>query len=189
MRSDEVTGDDRLPMPATLTPQQQAAVDGIVAGPRGALIGPFVPLLRSPELMTRLQLVGEHLRFGSTLPAKLREIAILVVARQWDQGFEWGHHAPLAREAGVDEQVITAIGLGHAPPTDDDARVVWRLVTDLIDDRRVGDATFESASRLLGDTGVVELVALIGYYTTLAMTMNAARTPIPVDYERLPRRS
>lgn len=189
MRSDVTTGADRLPMPTALTLEQRAAVESIVAGPRGALIGPFVPLLRSPELMTRLQLVGEYLRFDSVLPAHLREIAILVVARRWDQDFEWGHHVPLARAAGVDEDAIDAVRHGDDPTSPDDVRLVCRLATELIDHREISEPTFSSVSSLLGDTGIVELVALTGYYTTLAMTMNAARTPVPDGYERLPRRS
>jgi 4-carboxymuconolactone decarboxylase len=174
-------------MPSTLTTDQRAAVDAIVSGPRGALVGPFVPLLRSPELMTRLQLVGEYLRFDSALPADLRELAILVVARNWNQDFEWGHHLPLARDAGLDPTVIAAVGRGDEPDVGSDAvRAVWRLVTELINDRVVTDATFAAAMNSLGDEGVVELIVLAGYYTTLAMTMNASRTPPPDDYERLP---
>lgn len=173
-------------MPSVLTTEQRSAVDAITSGPRGVLVGPFVPLLRSPELMTRLQLVGEYLRFDSALPAALRELAILLVARCWDQDFEWGHHAPLAREAGLDPDVLAAVDRGDAPDAGtDDVRAVWRLVTELLTVHAVGDEAFAAALDVLGDAGVVELVALTGYYTTLAMTMNAARTPTPDGYERL----
>ena len=108
------TGADRLPLPSTLTAGQQSAMDKVAAGPRGELIAPFVPLLRAPELMTRLQLVGEYLRFGSGLPTHLTELVILIVARRWDQDYEWGHHVPLARAAGLDEHVIAAVRDGGA---------------------------------------------------------------------------
>jgi len=181
---------DRLPLPATLSADQQAAVDRITAGPRGTLIAPFVPLMRTPELMTRLQLVGEYLRFGSGLPAHLTELVILIVARRWDQDYEWGHHVPLARVAGLDEQVIAAVGDGRSPlGGSDDVLAVWQLVTELDDHHAITDLTFDGAMRAVGDTGVVELIATAGYYTTLAMTMNAARTPVPDDYERLPPRN
>jgi 4-carboxymuconolactone decarboxylase len=181
------TGPDRLPLPDALTQDQQSAVDKIVAGPRRALVGPFIPLLRSPDLMTRLQLVGEYLRFDSGLPADLRELVILLVARDWDQDFEWGHHAPLARAAGLDEQVIAAIRDGRSPlGGSDDVLAVWQFVTELGEHHAVTDLTFNDVMRAVGDTGVVELIATVGYYTTLAMTMNAARTPVPDDYERLP---
>ena len=159
------------------------------SGPRGELIAPFVPLLRAPELMTRLQLVGEYLRFGSGLPPRLTELVILVVARRWDQDYEWGHHVPLARAAGLEEDVIAAVRDGGAFTGTDDVRAVWRLVSEL--EYRAWRQRFHvrAASDQVGDDGVAELVATAGYYTTLAMTMNVARTPVPDNYECLPPRS
>jgi 4-carboxymuconolactone decarboxylase len=183
------TGPDRLPLPTELTADQQAALERISAGPRGKLIEPFIPLMRAPELMTRLQLVGEYLRFGSGLPGHLIELVILTVARRWNQDYEWGHHAPLARAAGLDEHVIAEIRDGRSPVSGpDDVLAVWQFVTELDEHHGVTDPTFDAALRHVGDTGVVELTATVGYYTTLAMTMNVARTPVPDDYERLPPR-
>ena len=178
-----------MPLPSTLTASQQAAADKVAAGPRGELIAPFIPLLRAPELMTRLQLVGEYLRFDSGLPPHLTELVILVVAQRWDQDYEWGHHVPLARAAGLDEDVIAAVRDGGSFTGPDDVRAVWRLVSELEYRRGVSDSTFDAAQRAVGDAGVVEVIATVGYYTTLAMTMNAARTPVPDDYERLPPRA
>lgn len=190
MPAELAVGPDRLPLPAALTVGQQNALERIAAGPRGKLIAPFVPLMRTPELMTRLQLVGEYLRFGSGLPAQLTELVILIVARRWDQDYEWGHHVPLARAAGLDNEVITAVGDGRSPiGGSDEVLAVWQFVTELDDHHAVTDSTFDAAMRAVGDTGVVELIATVGYYTTLAMTMNAARTPVPDDYERLPPRN
>jgi 4-carboxymuconolactone decarboxylase len=188
MPAELATGAERLPLPSTLTADQKYAMDKVAAGPRGELIAPFVPLLRAPELMTRLQLVGEYLRFGSGLPLHLTELVILVVARRWDQDFEWGHHVPLARAAGLGEDVIAAVRDGGTFTGADDVRAVWRLVSELEYRRGVSDSTFEAALDAVGDDGIVEVIATAGYYTTLAMTMNAARTPVPVDYERLPPR-
>jgi 4-carboxymuconolactone decarboxylase len=188
MPSELATGADRLPLPSTLTASQQAAADTVAAGPRGELIAPFIPLIRAPELMTRLQLVGEYLRFDSGLPPHLTELVILMVARRWDQDYEWGHHVPLARAAGLDEDVIAALRDGGTFTGPDDVRAVWRLVSELEYRRGVSDSTFDAALRAVGDAGVVEVIATVGYYTTLAMTMNAARTPVPDDYERLPAR-
>ena len=108
---------DRLPPMAhgDMTAEQRQAVQEISAGPRGALIGPFVPLLRSPELMTRIQKVGEHLRFGTVLEQDILELTILTVAREWEQGFEWGFHRPLAERAGVPDAVIEALAEGREP--------------------------------------------------------------------------
>lgn len=143
--------------------------------------------MRAPELMTRLQLVGEYLRFSSGLPAHLTELVILIVARRWDQDYEWGHHVPLARAAGLSEVVIAAVRDDGAVTGPDDVRAVWQFIGELEDRHVVTDATFDALLHSVGDTGVVELIATVGYYTTLAMTMNAARTPVPDDYERLPR--
>lgn len=183
------SADDRLPLPQTLTARQQSAVEAISAGPRGALFGPFVPLLRSPELMTRLQEVGAFLRFESSVPAHLRELVILMIARQWNQDFEWGHHVPLARSAGLDEYVITAVSLDTPVTGAGEVAAVWQLIRELLDTREVTDLAFDRVRRTVGEDGVVDLVVTAGYYTTLAMTMNAARTPVPSDYECLPARS
>lgn len=178
---------DRLPVPESLTADQQSAVNAITAGPRGSLFGPFLPLLRSPELMTRLQEVGAYLRFGSEVPLHLRELAILVVARDWNQDFEWGYHAPLARAAGLEDTVVDAVSRGDAVTGPPDVHAVWTLVRELLDTQQVSDPVFDRARDHVGETGVVDLIAVAGYYTTLAMTMNAARTPVPPEYERLPR--
>jgi 4-carboxymuconolactone decarboxylase len=177
---------DRLPLPETLTPPQQTAVDAITNGPRGALLGPFVPLLRSPELMTRLQKVGEFLRYQSAVPDHLRELAILIVARHWDQHYEWGHHVPLARAAGLDEAVIVAIAARGDVCGPADVQATWQLVHDIIEHRGASAETYCSALHELGDVTLIEVVGITGYYTTLAMTMNVAHTPVPDDYERIP---
>ncbi len=173
---------DRLPLPPDeqLTAEQRAAVAEISAGPRGGVIGPFAPLLRSPQLMTRLQKVGEHLRFSSPLDRRLFELTILYVSRWWDQDFEWSYHHPLALEAGLDPAIADAIGEGRRPEEmDPAAAAVWDLLDELHRTRQVSDATYARALAELGDAGVVEVVGTAGYYTTLAMVMNVARTPVP----------
>ncbi len=173
---------DRLP-PLTedrMTAEQRAAAAEISSGPRGAVIGPFAPLLRSPELMTRLQKVGEYLRFESPLDRRLFEMTILWVARWWDQQFEWSYHHPLALLAGLDPAVADAIAEDRRPEDlDDAAAAVWDLLDELHRTRQVGDDTYARALAELGDAGVVEVVGAAGYYTTLAMVMNVARTPVP----------
>lgn len=181
--------EDRLP-PLTeeqLSPEQRAAAAEISAGPRGAVIGPFAPLLRSPELMTRLQKVGEYLRYESPLDRRLFELTILWIARWWDQGFEWSYHHPLALAAGLDPAIVEALAEARRPEgLDDDAAAVWDVLDELFRTRRVSDATWAAAVGRLGEVGVVELLATAGYYTTLAAVMNAAGTPAPADGPRLP---
>lgn len=175
--------DDRL------TDDQRAALDEIRSGPRGDAVGPFVPLLRSPHLMTRLQKVGEHLRFTSTLDRRLFEMTILVVARHWDQQFEWTFHQPLALQAGLAPDVADAIALDERPTGMDDAEsAVWDLLDALHRTHDVPDEVYGRAVRLLGEDGVVEVVGAAGYYTTLAMVMTAARTAAP-ESPRMPERA
>ena len=173
---------DRLPLPPEdeLTPEQKAAVAEISAGPRGGVIGPFVPLLRDPELMTRVQKVGEFLRWSGGLERRLFEMAILFISRWWDQGFEWQHHHPLALKAGLDPAIADAIAEDRRPEDmDPAAAAVWDLLDELHRNRAVSDEVYERALAAFGDAGVVELVVTAGYYTTLAMVMNVARTPVP----------
>ena len=180
---------DRLPLPpdAELSPEQRAAVAEISSGPRGAVIGPFAPLLRSPELMARLQRVGEYLRWSSPLERRLFELTVLFVSRWWDQPFEWAHHRPLALQAGLDAGIVDAIGEGRRPPAmDPAAAAVWDLLDELHRTRQVGDDTWARALAELGDAAVVEVVGTAGYYTTLAMVMNVARTPVPDGADPLP---
>lgn len=168
---------------------QREAVAAISSGPRGAVIGPFVPLLRSPELMTRLQLVGAFLRFESGLDDDLFELAILVVARHWDQQFEWGFHQPLAVTVGVPDEVIAEVDRGTEPSSGrPELSLVWRAVTGLLDDGGIDDDLYGALERALGEAALVELVATVGYYTTLALTMNVARTPPPQGAPRLSSR-
>ena len=173
---------DRLP-PLTeeqMTPEQRAAAAEISSGPRGAVIGPFAPLLRSPELMTRLQKVGEYLRFESPLERRLFEMTILFVARWWYQQFEWTFHHPVALQAGLDPAIADAIAEDRRPEgMDAAAAAVWDLLDELHRTRQVSDGTYARAVDELGEVGVVEVVATSGYYTTLATVMNTARTPAP----------
>lgn len=173
---------DRLPpIPEDRwTERQREEAAAIVNGPRGALIGPFVPLLRSPELMGHAQRMGEYLRYRSALPPALSELAILVTARAWSQEVEWAIHAPIARERGIPESAILAIAEDRVP--DDlpaDARIVFDFCSEMHADRTVSDATWTKAVGAFGENGVVDLIGLCGYYALLSMVMNAAHTPAP----------
>ena len=164
-----------LPSPTAMSPDQAAAVREIVEGPRGSFGGPFVPLLRRPELLSGLQTVGLLLRYESVTDRRLMEFAVLLVARRWNQAFEWGVHAPAALEAGVPRAAVEAVARNERPAVlDPPLAAVWDLFYDLDTTTTVSDSTFEAAREVLGDEAVVELVAAFGYYTTLAMVMNTA---------------
>lgn len=168
--------------PQQMTPAQQRAAQTVIDGPRGALVGPFVPLLRSPELMDCAQALGEYLRYRSALGTRLSELAILVTARVWDQAVEWAIHAPIAREVGLGADLVEAIGARRRPPAmAEDEAAVYDFCHELHSTRQVSDATYARALDLFGEQGVVDLMGLNGYYTLLAMVMNAARTAPPPD--------
>ena len=171
---------DRMPPLAReqMDPAQQAAADELIAGPRKAVKGPFIPLLRSPDLMARVQKVGEYLRFGGALPARLTEFATLVVARAWTQQFEWFVHVPLALKAGTSQQAIDDLREGRRPRalSDDEARV-HDFVQELLTQHGVSDATYADAVAAFGERGVVELTGLVGYFAMLSMVLNVAHTP------------
>jgi 4-carboxymuconolactone decarboxylase len=170
---------DRMPpIPKEkMTDAQKKAADELVAGPRGAVAGPFVPLLRSPELMSRLQKTGEYLRFQNSIGQKLTEFVILMTARQWTQQYEYNVHAPLAIKAGVKPEFVTAIAEGRRPTgMAADEEVAYDFCTELRQNQSVTDATYARAIGKFGEQGVVDMSVLVGYYTTLAMIMNVART-------------
>lgn len=181
---------DRLPPlpPERWTPEQRACAEEIIAGPRGALIEPFVPMLRSPELCTHAQRMGEYLRYRSALGLRLSELAILLTARHWSQQVEWSIHAPIAQREGIGRAVVDAIAERRAPPYErEDERLVHDVAQQTLQERRVRDETWAGAIAAFGEQGAVDLLGIIGYYTLLSFTMNGAQTPPPAGLEmRLP---
>ena len=163
-----------------MTPAQREVAEAIASGPRGGLRGPFQAWLRSPETAQRLQKVGEYLRFSSSVPPRLNELAILITARAWDAQFEWYAHHRLALEAGLDPAVAADIAAGRRPePMRADEAVVYDFCTELRGTRNVSDATLARALDLLGEQGVIELIGVSGYYDTVSMTLNVAEVPLP----------
>ena len=157
---------------------QRAAADDLIAGPRKAVAGPFIPLLRSPELMARVGKVGEYLRFDCLLDVRIRELAMCLVARQISNQFEWLVHAPLALKAGVAQSVLDAVAVGRYPQgmAADEAAAV-DLVTELLAHHGVCDPSYAAALAVFGEQGVVELTTLVGYFAMVCWVMNVARTP------------
>jgi 4-carboxymuconolactone decarboxylase len=173
---------DRMPPleRAAMSEAQRKVADELAAGPRGGVKGPFIPLLRSPELMDRLQKVGEYLRFQSSLEPRISEFAMLVVSRQWTQQFEWAVHVPLAVKAGVKAQAVQSLAEGRRPAAmAGDEAVVYDFCDELVRNRGVCDVTYRQAVDQFGERGVIDLVGLVGYFTTVSMVMNVACTPAP----------
>jgi 4-carboxymuconolactone decarboxylase len=177
-------GQDRLPPipPDRLTDAQKQAMQEFKAARGADVSGPFVPLLRSPEVMNRARAMGDYLRFKSTLPPRLSEFVILLTAREWTQNYEWDAHARLALQAGVATETVDAIAKGRRPDhlTEDEA-ILYALNTELQHHKSVSDETYARAVKRFGEQGVIDAVGITGYYTFLAMVLNTARTPVPPD--------
>jgi len=165
---------------ATMSADQKAVVDEIVAGKRGRFGGPFEILVRSPEVCRHLSRLGEYLRWGSTLSPALSELAICLTARHIRANYEWHAHAPLAIEGGVPAAAIEAIRTGAAPHFDaKDQALVYKLVKELIDTKRLSDTSFAEGIAAFGEQGVVELGTVIGYYTAIGNALNVFEVPLP----------
>ena len=167
---------------AKMTSAQKEVHDEIVAGRRGRFGGPFQILIRAPEVCRHLQRLGEYLRWGSSLPPALSELAICLTARHLRASYEWHAHAPLAVEAGVPAAAIEAIRAGATPNfTATDQVLAHRVVTELIDTKRLADTTFAEATARFGEQGIVELGTIVGYYTAIGNALNAFQVPLPGD--------
>src|ERR1700750_2613752 len=170
-----------------LEPEGQQLWDGIVNGrsdlvltAEGGLAGAFNAFVTAPGAGRRLSALGAKLRFGTSIERRLSEIAIITIGARWQTEFEWWAHAPMAREHGVADAVVDAIGRGEDPPFQaDDERTVYALARELSQTGRAGRDAYAAAQRRLGDAGLVELVSLCGYYTLVSFLLNAFEVPLP----------
>lgn len=191
MSSDAGTGigaDRRIPMidPERLSESQQVVYDKIVSGARGVIVGPLRVALHSPELADRWQSLGEFLRFNTTLPKVVSELAIIVTGRYWNSQVEWSIHAGIALDCGVPDEVVEAIRRAEAPVFDDPAHaLVYEFTRSLLEFGQVDDDVYQALYDLTDEHFLVELTALVGYYSLVAMTLNVHRVPLP---ENLPAR-
>ena len=162
---------------------QKKAVAEFAAARKTGISGPFVPMLRSPEVMNRARAMGDYLRFNSVLPPRLSEFAILITARHWTQNYEWDAHNQLALQGGLSADIIKAIAEGRRPDkmaADED--VLYTFCDELHRNQSISDATYARAVSTFGEQGVVDIVGISGYYTLLAMVLNTARTPVPAGH-------
>ena len=176
------TAQDRLPpIPAEkMTAAQRAAVVEFKAARGVDITGPFIPLLRSPEVMNRARALGDYLRYKSSLPARLSEFVILLTARRWTQQYEWNAHQAPALQGGLRADIVAAVAEGRRPERlAGDEEAVYALWDELQTRQSVSDATYARAVATLGEQGVIDALGITGYYTMLAMVLNTARTPLP----------
>lgn len=170
------------PLPeSAMTEAQVKAARELASGPRGKMSGsgPNIVLLRSPELLSHTQKVGAYLRYSSALPARLNEFAICITARQWNANVEWMAHHPLALKAGLNPAVAEDLAQGKRPATmKDDEAAIYQFCTELHQTKNVSDPTYKAVFDMFGERAVVELIALTGYYTMLAMVLNVAQQPL-----------
>jgi 4-carboxymuconolactone decarboxylase len=164
--------------PAAMNEAQRKAAQALAAGPRGGVKGPFIALLRSPELMDRLQQVGEYLRFRSSLEPRISEFLMLIVSRIWTQQFEWSVHVPLALKAGVKPQTVETLAAGARPgQMAADEALAHDFCDELLRTKGVSDATYRAAVDRFGERGVIDMLGVIGYFATVSMVLNVAHTP------------
>lgn len=172
---------DRMPpIPADkMTPEQKKAAEDFFAERKVPVFGPFVPLLRSPEVMLRARAMGDYLRYKSVLPPKLNEFAILITARQWTQQYEWDVHHPIAIKAGLNPEIARAVAEGRRPQgMAEDEEIIYDFCIELHRNQCASDSTYARALARFGEQGIIDLVGVNGYYTFLAMVLNVARTSL-----------
>jgi 4-carboxymuconolactone decarboxylase len=182
MLASPLLAQDRMPpIPADkLTDAQKQASETFAEGRGYAVRGPFVPLIRSPEVMLRAKAMGDYLRFKSTLGSRLNEMVILITARAWTQNYEWHAHYPFALKAGLRPEIADAIAEGTRPAgMADDEAIAYDVATEILRDKRVSDQTYVRAVAKFGEQGVIDLLGVVGYYNFLAIVMNATRTGMP----------
>ncbi len=166
--------------PENLSEEQRNVVEEIVSGPHAKVVGPYPAWLQSPELARRARSLSEFLRFQSSPPKRLAELAILITGHYWKAEFEFYAHAELARKAGLEEPIIQAIAAGKRPEFSEAGdEIVYNLCTEMFESRRVTDTTYQRAVETFGLQTVVELIAIMGYYCMVSVTLNAFEAPIP----------
>lgn len=170
-----------LPM-ERLNAAQRAIVEAINSGPRGHFSneGPFAIFLHAPAFGHLAQALGSHVRFKTSVPPRLSELAILCTGSHWKAQFEWYAHARIALKQGVSERTIRDIHAGRPPKSAPrDERAIYAFAKELYAKRRVSNATYARVHKFLGDAGTVELVGIMGYYALISMILNVFRMPVP----------
>ena len=175
------TGQERMgPIPKEQVTEQQAKALAEFVAARGQPTGPWLVLMRSPEVMSRARALSDYLRYESILPGWLREFVILLTARQWSQSYEWNAHYKLAVDEGLSAEIAKAIADGRRPEgMVEEEAILYDFCTELQRNQSVSDTTYARTLERFGEQGIVETVSIMGYYTMISMVLNTARTPLP----------
>jgi 4-carboxymuconolactone decarboxylase len=183
VRADEITR--FLPMKAEqFNPEQRKWADLISAPPRNAKFvnPPYRAYIYNPDLANRLSALSEYLRWNTSLPPRLSELAILITARQWTAQYEWYAHYPLALKGGLDPKVADAIAAGKRPEAmKDDEAALYDLATELYRDKKVSDPVYKAALEKFGERGIMDIIGIIGYYDLVSMTLITMQAGMPDD--------
>jgi 4-carboxymuconolactone decarboxylase len=170
---------DRMPpiLPEHMSEAQKKVAAQIASGPRGRVEGPYWPILRSPGFAEVIQDVGAYFRYRCPLDRKINEMAALMAARSWSQPFVWDVHILQALDAGLAAEKATALAEGRRPDgMSIDEETLWDFVNELLVTKGVSDRTYTRAADVFGESGVIDILGILGYYTTLSMIMNVGRT-------------
>ena len=158
--------------------QKKAAAEFTAA--RGSLTGPWIALLRSPEMINRARALSDYVRFDGALPPRLSEFVILITAREWAQPYEWNAHHALALKGGLNPEIAKAVADGRRPQQmADDEEAVYDFCIELHNNHSVSDTTYARALSKFGERGIIDMIGLSGWYTLVSMVLNTARTPLP----------
>jgi len=164
--------------PKQFNEEQTSVYETILDGPRGEVVGPLKVWLKSPSLAMKAQDLGKFARYETSLSPIMSELAILVTARIWSSGFEWSHHAPIALATGLEQHVVDALSFAKIPAfKDEKLKLIFHFCVELHRDYKVSDTTYSKAYETLGETTVIELVAICGYYGFISMTINSFAVP------------
>jgi 4-carboxymuconolactone decarboxylase len=177
-----VSNADRIgfPEPDEMNAEQRAVYDDVVSGPRGRMVGPLRAVIHSPELADKWQKIGEFVRYRTVLPEELKELAIITCGRRWNSDVEWAVHSQVAARAGISLQAIKAIEAGSEVVLERvEEREIYEFTRLILKHGQVSDAAYSAVRTRWGDRGVVELTAIIGYYSMVAMMVNVHLIPVP----------
>lgn len=166
---------------------QKSAADALINGPRGGIRGPFNALLRNPSLADRVRQLGDSIRFENSLPAPLREFAILITARFWSAKYEWHAHSKLAAELGISQEIIDSIGCGKTPKNlHEDERLIYNFCMEILDNKDISDETYAATVARFGEHTVLDILVTTGYFGFVSVILNAIRQPVPEGGVQLP---